>query len=134
MKAIQLITVLIFLAITTVGFQSCSAQSDGKAKFVNIDQKTFQTKMNEKDVVVIDVRTPGEIAESYINGADLFIDYNRSDFNKKINELDKSKKYIMYCRSGGRSSGAADYMVKNGFKEVYNLAGGISNYSGETTK
>jgi rhodanese-related sulfurtransferase len=134
MKAIQLITVIISLAITTVGFQSCNAQGDGKAKFVNIDQKTFQTKMNEKDVVVIDVRTPGEIAESYIKGADLFINYNGNDFEKQINALDKNKKYIMYCRSGGRSSGAADYMVKNGFKEVYNLAGGISNYSGETTK
>ena len=134
MKSKQFLTAIIFLATTAIGFQSCSAQSDGKATFENIDQKTFQTKMTEKDVVVIDVRTPGEVAESYIKGADLFINYNGSDFDKKVNALDKSKKYIVYCRSGGRSAGASDYMVKHGFKEVYNLVGEISDYSGVTTK
>jgi rhodanese-related sulfurtransferase len=100
----------------------------------NLTQGDLAGKIMEENVVLIDVRTPGEIAQGYIKGAQKFIDINGASFESEIQALDKSKTYVMYCRSGGRSGRAADYMVNNGFTNVYNLLGGISNYSGEVVK
>ena len=96
-----------------------------------LSQENLATKMQDSNVVVIDVRTPQEVSSGYIKGADKFIDINGSNFQSEINNLDKSKTYIMYCRSGARSGRAADYMIENGFTDVYNLSGGILNYRGE---
>jgi rhodanese-related sulfurtransferase len=80
------------------------------------------------------VRTPGEVSEGYIDGATLFIDYNGSNFESKISKLDKSKSYVIYCRSGGRSARASELMASKGFKKLYNLEGGISNWTGTIKK
>jgi rhodanese-related sulfurtransferase len=99
-----------------------------------LNQSDLKAKLAEANVVLIDVRTPGEVAEGYIQGADKFIDFNGSNFQTEINKLDKSTTYVMYCRSGGRSGKAADFMVNNGFQNVYNLTGGVLSYKGELVK
>lgn len=99
-----------------------------------LNQSDLSTKLQEENVVLIDVRTPGEVSSGYIKGANKFIDINGASFEDDIKALDKSKTYIMYCRSGGRSGRAAEFMVNNGFTNVYNLLGGISNYTGEVVK
>ncbi|MCC6447366.1 MAG: rhodanese-like domain-containing protein [Chitinophagaceae bacterium] len=101
---------------------------------MNINESDFREKMTDENVLVIDVRTPAEVSEGYIKGANFFINYNGSDFEKKIESLDKNKSYIVYCRSGARSAKASYYLSQNGFKNVYNLEGGISGYSGEIIK
>ena len=80
------------------------------------------------------MRTPGEVSEGYIDGATLFIDYNGSNFDSKISKLDKSKSYIIYCHSGGRSARAFELMASKGFKKLYNLEGGISGWTGVIKK
>jgi rhodanese-related sulfurtransferase len=104
-----------------------------KPKVENINQKDFDQKKAEDNVIVIDVRTADEVSNGYIEGADLFIDFY-GDFETGIANLDKDKTYLMYCRSGGRSGSAAQIMVDKGFKTVYNLTGGISRYSGTVVK
>lgn len=101
---------------------------------LDLNQKDLAAKVAEDNVVLVDVRTPEEVAEGYITGATTFIDFYSDDFQNEIKKLDKSKTYVMYCRSGGRSGKAAQLMVDNGFKTVYNLNGGISNYQGEVVK
>jgi len=88
----------------------------------------------EESTLIIDVRNPEEVSEGYINGANLFINYNGNDFESKITKLDKSKSYIIYCRSGGRSVSASQFMASKGFKKLYNLEGGISNWTGSIKK
>lgn len=114
--------------IVAFGLASCNAQSSG-GNFSNIESKEFQVKLNDPEVVIIDVRTPAEVSQGHINGADLFINYNGSDFEEKINSLDKNKTYYVYCRSGSRSASASNFMVDKGFKKVYNLIGGIDRKS-----
>ena len=99
-----------------------------------LSQTDLASKMQDSNVIVIDVRTPGEVASGYIEGAHKFININDANFETKINELDKSNTYIMYCRSGARSGRAANFMINNGFTDVYNLSGGILNYSGNVAK
>ena len=75
------------------------------------------------EYVVLDVRTPAEFDAGYIPGAKL-IDYRAADFNQKIAQLDRSKTYLVYCRTGNRSSHACGKLDAMGLKS-YNLTGGI---------
>ena len=85
----------------------------------------------EQKAIVIDVRTPEEWQQGVISDADLFIDYKSASFQQQLAKLDKSKTYIVYCRSGGRSAGASQVMVDSGFKNVINMQGGISSWGGK---
>jgi rhodanese-related sulfurtransferase len=50
-------------------------------------------------------------------------------FEDRIDDLDKDKTYVIYCRSGVRSAGALDVMEQLGFKEVYNILEGILRWT-----
>jgi rhodanese-related sulfurtransferase len=113
---------------------SCSTNSQVAKGFKNINQTEFQNLAKESNTVVIDVRSPSEISEGFIDGAALFIDYNGNDFESEIDKLDKTKSYIIYCRSGGRSARASELIASKGFKKVYNLEDGISNWTGVIKK
>ena len=77
----------------------------------------------DKEVILIDVRTPEEYKEGYIQGATL-IDFKDEYFEAGIDQLDPKASYLIYCRSGGRSSKATDMMISKGFKDVTNMKGG----------
>jgi rhodanese-related sulfurtransferase len=83
-------------------------------------------KTNTK-FVILDVRTPAEYAEGHIQYA-VLIDYNSPTFGDEVGKLDKSKTYLVYCRSGNRSASASKVMVDTGFKDVYNMTGGITEW------
>lgn len=107
---------------------------DSTEKYKNINSSEMITLISDTNYVIIDVRTPGEWKSGFIEGADLFIDINSTDFEDQIRQLDKSKNYIVYCRSGNRSSKACEIMGSNGFKNLHNLSGGIKNWNGEIKK
>ncbi len=117
------------LALLLMSVISCTSSAQSGFKNAPIAELT-QLK-NEKKAVVIDVRTPAEWQQGVIAGADLFIDYNGANFKQQIAKLDKSKTYIIYCRSGGRSAGASQVMSDAGFKNVINMQGGISSWGGK---
>jgi rhodanese-related sulfurtransferase len=103
--------------------------------FKNLDNKEFKALFQKPNTVVIDVRTPAEVAERYIPQANLFLDINGGAFEDELDKLDKTKNYLVYCRSGARSARACTIMVESGFTgEIYNLATGINGWDGETTK
>lgn len=77
------------------------------------------------NATIVDVRTPGEFSEDHLKNA-INIDWKSGDFEKKIKALDKNKPVFVYCLAGGRSSNALKKMKELGFKEVYDLSGGIS--------
>ena len=90
----------------------------------NINCHKAKELIKKNDVILLDVRTKNEYDNRHAEGA-LNIDYMSSDFEEKIEKLDKSKKYILYCRSGARSGSAGMIMEKKGFK-VYNVVECIS--------
>lgn len=94
----------------------------------SLDPAAFDSKIKSTaGAVVLDVRTPGEFAEGHLTGA-INVDYNDAAFQNNVASLDKSKPYFVYCLSGGRSGEAAAYMRSKGFKEVYELSGGILSW------
>ena len=80
------------------------------------------------DLIILDVRTPEETDLGIIPGA-ILIDFQNSDFDDKVSKLDKSKTYLVYCRSGGRSVGASNKMIAQGFTDVTNMKGGYNDWS-----
>ena len=95
------------------------------AMFHEIGPQDFKDRMERfDDVVLVDVRTPEEIALNAIEG---HIALNIADpsFTMKVDALERDKSYFLYCRSGNRSAHACRYMMMQGFKKLYNLRGGI---------
>lgn len=81
----------------------------------------------EKDLIIIDIRTAMEVGAGKITGAK-HIDFYDSSFQSKIDKLDREKKYLVYCASGGRSKAACGLMEKMNFKNLYELKGGYGAY------
>ena len=91
--------------------------------YADIDQATFKRFMKRENTVLLDVRTPPEIANGNLPGS-LEIDYKAADFTERIRALDTTKTYLIYCRSGNRSGKACAAMAEMGFDTLYNLEGG----------
>ncbi len=111
-----------------------AAPAQAKPQVKTLKQGELDSFIQKDSVILIDVRTPGEVADGYIPGADSFIDINNAAFESKIGQLNPNYTYVMYCRSGGRSGRAASYMINNGFTRVYNLEGGMLSYKGVVAK
>ncbi|MFC1541238.1 rhodanese-like domain-containing protein [Candidatus Latescibacterota bacterium] len=87
----------------------------------------IQKNKGNRDFVILDVRTPEEYNTVHIEYA-INKNYNSSEFKEMLATLDTDKTYIVYCRSGGRSSNALKVMKEMGFKNVYHMLGGITGW------
>jgi len=88
----------------------------------------------DKQVQLVDLRTPGEIKQTgKIEGA-LEINFTGPDFQTRIAKLDKEKAVIVYCAAGGRSPRAAAQMQEMGFKKVFDYAGGMNDWKAKGKK
>lgn len=139
MKSIQFVLLALLVFTFTVNcnsseqMEAISTLEQPVSAYTDITQSEFQSMKTDlpEDVVILDVRTDEEVAEGMIDGA-IQVDYRNANFRNQIALLDTSKTYIVYCRSGGRSSAASKMMTEElGFKKVKNLLGGYSNYSPE---
>jgi rhodanese-related sulfurtransferase len=98
----------------------------------NLSDKEWQeTVLTTPNAIVIDVRTPEEWNEGIIENSLMLNIMESQTFANKLAELDKSKIYFVYCRSGARSTNACQYMSQKGFEHVTNLDGGVMSYSGD---
>lgn len=89
---------------------------------------------SNKNAVILDVRTEEEVADGYIPGM-LNLDIRQGhDFMEKLEALDKSKTYFVYCRSGARSQQACELMDQMGFETCYNLLDGFMEWEGNVAQ
>ena len=89
-----------------------------------------QSKKNATNFVILDVRTPEEFESGHVEGA-ININYHSENFVEELNKLDKAKSYLVYCRTGRRSSDTVGIMTKQGFGELYRIDGDISKWKSE---
>ena len=129
MKKSKLIALVCFLTILSCKEHQTEAQSSSTKKGINEKVVTadFKEMTENKDVQLIDVRTPKEYNEGHIKNAEN-IDFYNDQFYDDMSKLDKTKPLYIYCRSGGRSGKAAAKLKELGFKEVYDLQGGILDW------
>ena len=90
---------------------------------------TMQELKNKQNngAIVVDVRSSQEYVEGHICGA---INIPEYEINRDINKIlkDKDKEFVLYCSSGIRSKDAYKKLIKLGYKNVYNLYGGLEEY------
>lgn len=90
--------------------------------FTNLEAEAFLEKNKPGTFTLLDVRQPKEYKAGHIAGAKLI---PVGELDQRLNELDADHPIIVYCAIGGRSRVAAQLLSGKGFKQVYNLAGGI---------
>ncbi len=83
-----------------------------------------EVSQNELDeVVLVDVRTPGEFNAGHLDKA-MNIDWLGESFSAEFEKIEKNKTIYLYCRSGKRSADATKFLDSLGYKNVVNLEGG----------
>ncbi|MBW5397723.1 rhodanese-like domain-containing protein [Brachyspira pilosicoli] len=107
--------IIIILSISFL-FLSCSNRG---YKDLNIE-KAIKLVNSSTNLIILDVRTREEYLAGNIPNS-INIDVLSQDFKSKIDMLDKNKEYLVYCRSGNRSTIASSIMSTNGFLNIYNL-------------
>jgi thioredoxin 1 len=109
------------IALLSLYLYSCQSTS----KSSNIDVEAFNTAISQgANIQLVDVRTPEEFLSGHIKNA-LNIDVNGANFEADLASLYKDIPVYVYCHSGSRSADAANQLLKMGFKQVFNLNGGI---------
>jgi len=121
--SLTVIVVMIFMLASAAAFSA-------KIKNINTEKanELMEQRNGDQDFVILDVRTPGEFSEGHIENA-VNLDFHADAFADELESLDKKKTYLIYCRTGGRSGNALKMMKEKGFKDVYNMEGGITDWS-----
>jgi len=107
--------------------QSAAAYTDMTAADVKTALDT------DKSIILVDVRTEEEYNQGHISGS-VLIPLDQLPDKAETELANKDAKIIVYCRSGARSSAAAQTLADLGYTNVYNMVGGISSWGYETEK
>lgn len=93
-------------------------------------KEAYILMQENQDLVVIDVRTPEEYESGRLEGV-INLDYYSYGFLDSLKSLDKNSTYIVYCKRGYRGSVALEMMRALGFKDIYNILGGMTQWAEE---
>lgn len=96
----------------------------------NITVKELKNQIKENpNLIILDVRNPDEL-KGPLGKIDGVINIPVQDLGNRIDELDKykNKEIAVICRTGHRSSIGTKILLKNGFKKVENVEGGMTAY------
>ena len=112
MKKLLLATVMVCMTWTL----ALAGAKDITAK----DAKALMDR--NKNVFLLDVRTPQENSQGRLTGT-VLIPIN--EIERRIAEVPRNKTIMVYCAVGSRSKPVAEFLSRNGYKEVYNMTDGI---------
>ncbi len=125
MKPIYLIIFVCSLILVTIS--GCvSTTTPEKAQYTDVSIQQAKEMIDRGDVLILDVRTQEEYDAGHIKNSTLI---PVQVLDKRLNELPRDKKILVYCKAGGRSAQASEILVNNGFKEIYNMKGGITDWT-----
>lgn len=116
------------LILVGVSFSVSAQNTADSAKVVSADK--FEKLISKNKNTLLDLRTPQEVQDGHLVGA-TNLDFLDEDFLEKIEQLDKSKTYLLYCRTGNKTRKAGAAMKKAGFKKVIMLDGGITSWKAQ---
>lgn len=124
----KLFVVLAIFGAFGVGYYLTSSGKGtdlGSGVITSVPAATFSERVQAGDSMLIDIRTADEFASGTIPGSINVDFYDTAGFNTYLDSLDKDASYLIYCRSGSRSSKALTMMKRKGFAKVTDLSGGI---------
>lgn len=130
----KLITYAIPIFIICLGFILPPLSAQDSTRIIAVSAKEaadIVDKHNgDSDFAILDIRTPGEFQSGHLQSA-ILIDFYSQTFADRLSRLDKEKKFLIYCRSGNRSTRSLEIFKKLKFQKVYHMANGISTWKSE---
>lgn len=123
---------ILMITLLWISFVSCDQKQNKKSadqevrSEISLISPAELNKIND-DIVLIDVRTPGEFSSGHIENS-INIDYNADNFKDLVGELDPNQEVYVYCKVGGRSGRSAKILKEMGFTKIYDLDGGIMQW------
>lgn len=133
MKAPKFLTGILMAAFVATAV-SAVAQPVPDSTTHTLRAKKFNRWRQQSNTIVLDVRTPEEFKEGHIPGARNIDVKQDSSFRQQVLQLDPSKRYLLYCRTGKRSTKAMVILTQAGFPKLYQLKGGIESWKGKLDK
>lgn len=120
------VILLILLGLLSYFYFHKKEQGVGSVQTVS-SQQVKELIKKEKDLVIVDIRTPLEFKGGKIDKA-INIDFKNPNFKRDLSQLDKNKTYLFYCHSGNRTNQAVPTIKEMNFKKVYVLDHGIQSW------
>jgi len=132
LKNIKLFIVVILMSVTlsSCGQNASKKEVNESTQKESISELISPKELNDKlgDIQLIDVRTSFEFNRGHLKNA-VNINFYDRNFYEQMSKFDKNKEIYIYCRSGNRSGSAASKLKNQGFTKIYDLQGGIINWS-----
>jgi UPF0176 protein len=99
-----------------------------KKKSIYVESDKWNELIKKKTTLLIDARKPFEFKVGTFRGASNPNVKNFKDFPKYLNKVKKNQPVAMFCTGGIRCEKASVHLKNNGFKNIYQLKGGILSY------
>ena len=129
MKKLILPVFALIFSVSSCGTDKTTSQNaeqtESTASVINLTAMEFAEK--SASGAILDVRTPGEVAQGKIEGA-VVIDFYQPDFLDQVSKISKDQEIYIYCAVGSRSEEAARMLIQQGYTKVYHLQGGIQSW------
>ena len=100
---------------------------------VMLSPEEFQKGASKSNAVLIDTRFPAEYEQGHIEGA-INMNFFDPNFKAQLLEMNKNKKYYLYCKNDTNSEAAAEFLMKNDYPDVFVLEGGYEAWQKEQQK
>ena len=127
----KLIIFAIPIFIICLGFilPSLSAQDNTRILTVSAKEAVdlIDKHNGDSNFAILDIRTPGEFQSGHLQSA-ILIDFYSQTFVDRLRQLDKGKNFLIYCRTGNRSTKSLEIFKKLKFQKIYHMANGISTW------
>lgn len=115
----------LFLLLLVAAF-ACTPDTPAQYSDIMASQAA-EIILDKKDVKILDIRTPSEFEDGHLQGA-INVDFYGKDFESRLKALDKEATYLVYCRSGNRSSKSLELFKDLGFKNILHLKKGTKDW------
>ena len=120
--------------IICIGFLIPSLSAQDSTRIIAVSAKEAADLIDkhngDDEFAILDIRTPGEFQSGHL-AKSIPIDFYSQTFADQLNRLDKTKTYLVYCRTGNRSTKSLKLFKKLKFQKVYHMASGISAWKSE---
>lgn len=121
MKRLLSLLLIVVVAVLT----ACGNTNE---EYNNVSIEEAKQLIDDKNVVVLDVRTQEEFEEGHIPNAKLI---PLQELEGRLEELKEDESYLVVCRSGNRSGKASEILLNSGFSNIYNMTGGMNDWAYE---
>ena len=130
----KLVTYAVPIFIICLGFVFPSLSAQDSTRIIAVSAKEAADLIDkhngDNDFAILDIRTPGEFQSGHLANS-ILIDFYSKNFADQLSRLDKEKTFLIYCRSGNRSTRSLELFKKLKFQNVYHMSSGIRAWKSE---